>query len=65
MNENNVERIAKILAEDQGDPQAWGAYASKAMQIIEIAQDDWKGFWPDGKYTLADEPPSPLPTQEG
>lgn len=41
MNENNVERIAKILAEDHGDPQAWGAYASKAMQIIEIAQDDW------------------------
>lgn len=42
MNENNVERIAKILAEDHGDPQAWGAYASKAMQIIEIAQDEWQ-----------------------
>ena len=40
MNENNVERIAKILAEDHGDPQAWGAYASKAMQIIEIALSD-------------------------
>jgi hypothetical protein len=39
MYEETVERIARMMAEDNGDPQHWGVYATRAMEIIKIADD--------------------------
>lgn len=39
MYEETVERIARMMAEDNGDPQHWGVYATRAMEIIEIVDD--------------------------
>lgn len=37
MYEETVERIARMMAEDNGDPQHWGVYAARAMEIISLA----------------------------
>jgi hypothetical protein len=42
MNEATIERVAKHLAASNGDPSAWGAYAHQAMQVIELAEDQWE-----------------------
>lgn len=49
MYEETVERIARMMAEDNGDPQHWGVYATRAMEIFEVtksgfsvAKTDWK-----------------------
>lgn len=39
MYEETVERIARILAQDNGDPQHWGVYATRAMSIVAIVED--------------------------
>lgn len=39
MYEETVERIARMMAEDNGDPQHWGVYATRAMEIIEIVDE--------------------------
>lgn len=36
MYEETVERIARMMAEDNGDPQHWGVYATRAMEIISV-----------------------------
>jgi hypothetical protein len=46
MNEATIERVAKYLASRFGgdvyDESDWGVYASAAMQVIELAEDQWK-----------------------
>jgi len=36
MYEETVERIAHMMAEDNGDPQHWGVYATRAMEIVGL-----------------------------
>jgi hypothetical protein len=51
MYEETVERIARMMAEDNGDPQHWGVYATRAMQIIELTID-WHG---ENSWELMDD----------
>jgi hypothetical protein len=45
MYEETVERIARMIAEDNGDPQHWGVYATMAMEVYErIAKDMVNGL---------------------
>jgi hypothetical protein len=39
MYEETVERIARMMAEDNGDPQHWGVYATRAMEIVGAVLD--------------------------
>jgi hypothetical protein len=39
MYEETVERIARMMAEDNGDPQHWGVYATRAMGIVALVED--------------------------
>lgn len=51
MYEETVERIARMMAEDNGDPQHWGVYATRAMEIIEIVRRLPVSRW-QGSYDL-------------
>ncbi len=65
MNEATIERVAKHLAASNGDPSAWGAYAHQAMEVIELAEDQWEPIeatpikeW-DGSFLISSLFPKP------
>lgn len=47
MYEETVERIARMMAEDNGDPQHWGVYATRAIEFADMimrwyAEHSWE-----------------------
>lgn len=45
MYEETVEKIARMMARDNDDEQHWGVYATRAMEVLDMADDYFRASW--------------------